>query len=189
MKFKAISNDQRKLDVNWFAINAYTAKWKPGTAFEVEIVRRQPKRSDPLRSYYFAAVLPPIMESAGYEKDEILELHKSVIESSGGKHGVRDLKALDSAINQPRLTFEESDLYPDVVSKAGALCFFLIMNHPFIDGNKRVGHAAMETFLILNGYEIEASVEEQERIILELASGNLKREEFTSWLREHLTTR
>jgi len=58
------------------------------------------------------------------------------------------------------------------------------MNHPFVDGNKRVGHAAMEIFLALNGLEISASVDEQERIILRLASGELEREEFTSWLRQ-----
>ena len=76
MKFKALSNNERKLDLNWVAINAYTSRWKPRTPFEIEIVKRQPKKSDPLRSYYFAAVLPPIMEAAGYEKDEILDLHK-----------------------------------------------------------------------------------------------------------------
>ena len=57
-------------------------------------------------------------------------------------------------------------------------------NHPFIDGNKRIGHAAMETFLVLNGYEIEAPVDEQERVILRVASGKMGREAFTQWLRE-----
>ncbi len=61
------------------------------------------------------------------------------------------------------------------------------MNHPFIDGNKRVGHAAMETFLILNGFEIEASLDDQEPIIIELASGELTRENFTAWLNDHVT--
>ena len=59
------------------------------------------------------------------------------------------------------------------------------MNHPFIDGNKRIGHAAMETFLILNGYEIEASVDEQEQLILDLAIGNVTREAFIKWLKYH----
>lgn len=80
------------------------------------------------------------------------------------------MRVLESAINQPRLTFNRTDIYPDVVTKAAALCFFLLMNHPFIDGNKRVGHAAMETFLILNGFAIEASLDDQEPIILEIAS-------------------
>lgn len=60
------------------------------------------------------------------------------------------------------------------------------MNHPFIDGNKRVGHAAIEAFLILNGWEIDASVDEQENIILGVASGIIDRENFTEWLQEHI---
>jgi len=118
---------------------------------------------------------------------EILELYDKIIDVFGGARGIRDMGALESAINQPRLTFNQTDLYPDVVTKAAALCFFLVMNHPFIDGNKRVGHAAMETFLILNGFEIEASIDEQEPIILELASGKLTREIFTTWLNDHVT--
>jgi len=118
---------------------------------------------------------------------EILELHDKIIDVSGGARGIRDIRTLESSINQPRLTFNQTDLYPDVVSKAAALCFFLVMNHPFIDGNKRVGHAAMETFLILNGFDIEASVDEQEPIILELASGELTREILTAWLNDHVT--
>ena len=96
------------------------------------------------------------------------------------------MPALKSAVNQPRLTFNQADLYPNIVAKAAALCFFLVMNHPFVDGNKRVGHAAMETFLILNGCEIEATVAEQEQIILDLAAGKLTREAFTNWLKDHV---
>ena len=119
---------------------------------------------------------------------EILELHDSIISSSGGARGIRDIESLESAVNQPHLTFDRIDLYPDVVSKAAAICFSLVMNHPFVDGNKRVGHAAMETFLILNGYEIEAIVDEQEKIILDLAAGKLTRQELTSWLNDHITS-
>ena len=117
---------------------------------------------------------------------EILELHDQIIEVSGGSRGVRDIRAQESAINQPRLTFDRTDLYPDIFTKAAALCFFLVMNHPFVDGNKRIGHAAMETFLILNGFEIEASVDEQEQIIIQLASGELTRETLTAWLNDHV---
>ena len=116
---------------------------------------------------------------------EILELHERIISSSGGSHGIHDIKALESSINQPRQTFNQNDLNPDTVSKAAALCFFLVKNHPFIDGNKRIGHAAMETFLILNGYEITAGVDKQEQIMLELASGNTTLQKFTEWLNNH----
>ena len=85
---------------------------------------------------------------------EVLELHRRIIEQSGGAAGVRDLGALESAIAQPLMTFGGEDLYLSVAKKAGALGFSLIMNHPFVDGNKRIGHGAMEVFLILNGLEI-----------------------------------
>lgn len=65
----------------------------------------------------------------------------------------------------------------------------MVCNHPFVDGNKRVGHLAMETFLVLNGWELAAGVDEQERIILHLAVGALKREEFSAWVRSHLQPR
>ena len=117
---------------------------------------------------------------------EILELHEIIIKTSGGALGIRDIRALESSISQPRLTFNQADLYPDVITKAAALCFFLVMNHPFIDGNKRIGHAAMETFLILNGFEIDATIDEQERTILDLAAGKQNREEFTAWLNNHV---
>ena len=117
---------------------------------------------------------------------EVFELHDRIISTSGGSRGVRDLNALESAVNQPRQTFDQDDLYPDVVMKAAALCFSLVMNHPFVDGNKRVGHAAMETFLILNGYEIIAGVDEQESLMLNLAAGKMSRTSFSEWLYDHI---
>ncbi len=118
---------------------------------------------------------------------EILALHSEIIATLGGSCGVRDLGSLESATNQPRITFDQQELYPDLVSKASALCFSLVKNHPFIDGNKRIGHAAMEVFLILNGYEIQAEVDEQEKLILDLAAGKLERESFTLWVKNHIT--
>ena len=60
------------------------------------------------------------------------------------------------------------------------------MNHPFIDGNKRVGHAAMEVFLMLNGFQLDAPVDEQERVILDLAASKSTRAEFTAWVATHI---
>lgn len=120
---------------------------------------------------------------------EVTELHRLVIETSGGAHGVRDLGALESAIAQPRMTFGGQDLYPTPVAKAAALGFALVQNHPFLDGNKRVGHAAMETFLVLNGFEVAAGDDEQEALMLGLAAGELDRSELVSWLREHIRPR
>ena len=118
--------------------------------------------------------------------NEILELYRRVMEQSGGSAGIRDLAALESALAQPRMTFGREELYPAIAEKTSALGFSLIKNHPFVDGNKRTGHAAMETFLVLNGFEIDASVDEQEQVILRVASGELERGEFTVWLRGHV---
>ena len=71
------------------------------------------------------------------------------------------------------MTFGGQELYPGLADKAAALGFSLVCNHPFVDGNKRVGHAAMETFLVLNGWELAAGVDEQEQVILRLAAGAL----------------
>ena len=120
---------------------------------------------------------------------EGLELHRQVLEQSHGLFGIRDLGGLQSALAQPRMTFDGEDLYPTLIEKASALGFSIIQNHPFIDGNKRTAHAAMEIFLILNGSEIRAEVNEQEATILKVASGAMSREEFTTWLRSHVVER
>jgi death-on-curing protein len=121
--------------------------------------------------------------------DEVLELHRLMLEQSGGITGVRDQGLLESAIDQPAMTFSGQDLYPSLASKAAALCFSLVMNHPFLDGNKRVGHAAMDVFLVLNGHELDASVEDQERAIMELAASQLTRDELTAWVTAHVVVR
>ena len=117
---------------------------------------------------------------------EVLELHGRLIAQSGGASGIRDLNALDSSLAQPQMTWSGADLYPSIESKAAAYCFFLVMNHPFIDGNKRVGHAAMETFLVLHGYELCASVDDAERTILDLAAGRLNLDELLAWIRSNI---
>ena len=118
---------------------------------------------------------------------EVLDLHARIIEQSGGATGVRDLGSVESAVAQPQMTFSGQDLYPTLESKAAAIGFSLVMNHPFVDGNKRVGHAAMETFLVLNGFELVADVDKSEQTILRLASGRLTREELLKWVSMHIT--
>jgi death-on-curing protein len=117
---------------------------------------------------------------------EVLEIYNRVIKQSGGGVGIRDLGALESAVAQPRMTFNGDELYPTIVEKASALGFSLIQNHPFIDGNKRAGHAAMESFLMFNDHEISASVDEQVEIILGVASGKVDRVAFTEWRKNHI---
>jgi len=117
---------------------------------------------------------------------ELLELYRRVIEATGGGFGVRDLGSLLSSLAQPRMTFGDSDLYPSLPEKAAALGFSIVMNHPFLDGNKRTAHAAMELFLRLNSHELVAPVDEEETILLGLAAGTLPREEFTTWIVSHI---
>lgn len=117
---------------------------------------------------------------------EVLKLHGLIIAESGGSTGLRDLRMLESALGQPRQTFGGEDLYPSLPSKAAALGYFLIMNHPFIDGNKRIGHAAAEAVLMLNGLELTAGVDEAEAEILAVAAGRRTREEFQEWVEKHV---
>ena len=120
---------------------------------------------------------------------EVVALHRAVLAATGGADGIRDLGALESALAQPKATFDGTDLYPTLVDKASALAFGLAMNHPFVDGNKRIAHAAMAVFLDLNGFSIEAAIDEQERLMLTLAAGQLPRVDLTTWLESHVSPR
>lgn len=120
---------------------------------------------------------------------EVISLHALLIAQSGGSSGLRDRGALESAVAQPEASFGGEELYPNLANKAAALGHSLIQNHPFVDGNKRVGHAAMEVFLLLNGNELDASVDEQEKIIIEVASGKISRIELSKWISKHMVLR
>ncbi|MBK7179703.1 MAG: type II toxin-antitoxin system death-on-curing family toxin [Chloroflexi bacterium] len=114
--------------------------------------------------------------------NEVLTLHDRLIAQTGGSFGVRDIGRLESSLAQPRMTFDGVELYPTLVEKAATLGFSIIQNHPFLDGNKRTGHAAMEIFLFLNGFEIRSSTDEQEKAVLQVASGKMSREQFSGWV-------
>jgi death-on-curing protein len=118
--------------------------------------------------------------------DEVIQLHEWIIQQTGGGAGIIDRGLIDSAVYQPQATFGGHDLCPTLADKAAALATSLTLNHGFVDGNKRIAHAAMETFLVRNGYEIRATVDEQEAIFLQLAAGLLEREQFTEWVRQHI---
>ena len=116
---------------------------------------------------------------------EVVELHRALLEQTGGATGIRDLGMLESALAQPRATFGGADLHGTLIAKAAALGFSLALNHPFVDGNKRVAHAAMAVFLIMNGLDLIGTVDEQERVMLNLAAGTLTRDQLSLWLDEH----
>lgn len=119
-------------------------------------------------------------------KEQIITLHSLCIEQSGGSCGIRDEGLLDSTINAPFQSFAGVDLYPTVQSKAAQLCFGLINNHPFIDGNKRIGILAMLTFLDLNGLTIDTSDDEIVSLGLSIASGKMASSEITDWIIENI---
>lgn len=121
--------------------------------------------------------------------DQVIELHRRVTARTGGAAGIRDGGALESAIAQPAMTFDGVDLYPTLAEKVSALAHAIVQNHPFIDGNKRTGHAAMEVLLVLNGYEIGASVDEQEALFLNIAAGRIGRDELARWIAQHMVER
>lgn len=119
-------------------------------------------------------------------KRQVLMLHASLIAESGGCDGIRDEGLLDSAINSPLQSFAGEDLYPTVLEKAARLGFGLIRNHPFIDGNKRIGTHAMLVFLAVNGITLSYEDDDLIRIILSVAAGELDDTGLLNWLQRHI---
>lgn len=117
---------------------------------------------------------------------EVLRLHVRIIAGTGGAEGLRDLGLLESSLAQPRQTFDGVELYISLVDKAAAVGFSPIKNHPFVDGNKRIGHAVVEAMLMLNGFELSAGVDESEAEILAVAAGERSGEEFRAWIEANL---
>ncbi len=113
---------------------------------------------------------------------DIFQIHEDVIQDAGGGQGVRDKAGIESAIVAPKSVYFGLELYPTIAGKAAVLCYELITQHPFIDGNKRVGHSAMLHFLRINDHVLGGDDDEHEEIILNLADGKLTIEEFTKWV-------
>ncbi len=118
--------------------------------------------------------------------DQILAVHQAQIQRFGGSAGVRDKGALEAALARPAMTFGGEDLYPDIPSKAAALMHSLVMNHPFVDGNKRVGVSAVELFVTANGWELPVGDSDLEELTLTVARGELDVEPLAIWFRQRL---
>lgn len=118
---------------------------------------------------------------------QVIALHRALIERFGGSAGLRDKGALESAVGRPAMTFGGEDLYPDIAAKAAAMMHSLVLNHPFIDGNKRVGVAAAELFVLVNGWDLRASDVDLEELTLSVARGDMEIEPLTIWFRQRLT--
>lgn len=120
---------------------------------------------------------------------QVLRLQAHQLRLFGGSGGLRDRGGLEAAVARPRATFGGEDLYRDLADKAGALLHSLVMNHPFVDGNKRVGAMAGELFLAANGVDLAASDHELVEMTLAAARGELDAAEIAIWLRQRATER
>ena len=119
-------------------------------------------------------------------KEQILLLHSALIAQSGGSAEIRDDGLLESAINAPFQTFDGQELYPSLLEKATRLGYGLIKNHPFVDGNKRIGTHAMLVFLAINHIEIQYEDSDMIQLILGIAAGTFDEQYLLLWLQEHI---
>lgn len=116
--------------------------------------------------------------------EDVLEIHENLLELYGGRGGILSLPLLESALAQPQATFGGEFLLPDLLEMAAAYLFHIVQNHPFQDGNKRVGAVAAIVFLLMNGADVGLSNEQLESLVLATACGKLTREQIASKLRE-----
>lgn len=116
---------------------------------------------------------------------DVLLLHNMMIDAAGGSHGIRDHGLLESAVLRPQSSFGGQDLYPGVLEKAAALVHSLLMNHMFIDGNKRTAMYSCMTFLELNGYQFTAKNKEVVDFAVKIENQKLSVEEIADWLKAH----
>lgn len=117
--------------------------------------------------------------------EDILVIREMVIEEAGGKQGIRDFLLFHSAVYRPRASFGGQDLYPSLFDKAAALTHSLLLNHPFLDGNKRTALAVCERFLYINGCEVYASQKEKINFTLDIESKKLDLARIAAWLKKH----
>lgn len=117
---------------------------------------------------------------------EVLYLHQRTIERTGGRPGVRDANLLEAILNRPRATFGGAEVHPTLAAKAAVLMYSLVLNHLFVDGNKRTGLLCAEVFLRLNGMRLQASPEDLHQFVLAVASDSLTIEQIGGWIEQHL---
>ena len=118
-------------------------------------------------------------------KWQVIELHKMLISKFGGIDGIRDEDLLDSALASPLQSFDGIDMFSNVEEKAARLGFGLIKNHPFSDGNKRIGAHAMLTVIMVNGIEMSYTQKELYEVILQIADGTGSYDTLLEWIYKH----
>lgn len=120
-----------------------------------------------------------------FSQEKVLELHKFMVEQTGGSDGVRDFGLLDSALKTAYATFGGQELFPTMEEKASRIGVGLVSNHAFVDGNKRIGIYVLLTFLEVNGITIEATDDEIVDVGLRLAQGEMQYEQLLQWIKDH----
>ena len=120
-------------------------------------------------------------------RQQVLLLHQQLLQASGGTTGIRDEGLLDSALMAPFATFDGKYLYPSIQTKAARLGYGLVCNHPFVDGNKRIGAHVMLVFLALNGIELDYTQQELIDIILSVAADQATVDDLLQWVLCHQT--
>ena len=116
---------------------------------------------------------------------DIYELHTQLENAFVLSSGVRDENLLASAVNTPFQTFMGNDLYPSLYDKAAQLCYGIANNHPFTDGNKRTALHSMYVYLIINRFDIMATQQDVENMIIDVAAGNMTNTELVQWLQKN----
>jgi death-on-curing protein len=117
--------------------------------------------------------------------EEVLEIHRDEIERYGGTLGLRDNGLLESAVAAPQAGFEGHYLHNDLYEMASAYLFHLVQNHPFLDGNKRVGAATALVFLAMNGNEAKMTNQTLVDMVLAVAKGKMDKPAIAEFLRKH----
>lgn len=117
--------------------------------------------------------------------EQIVRLHSKMVARSGGSDGVRDIGLIESAIMRATAGYGDYDVYPTAIQKAAAICCGLVGNHGFIDGNKRIGVAAMLLILQKNGVILRYTQKELIQLGLELAQGLVSVEDCALWIEQH----
>ena len=117
--------------------------------------------------------------------ENIIQIHFEIIEATGGPHGIRDVGLLESAVGRPKASFGGEDLYPNIFIKASALVHSLLLNHPFIDGNKRTAVVAMIEFLKLNDKGFESEQKELVDFALWIENQKPTVEQIAGWVKRH----
>jgi len=118
--------------------------------------------------------------------DEVFLIHERILDTFGGARGLRDRGLLDSAVNRSRATFEGKDLYPDIYTKAAALGHSLVLNQPFVDGNKRTAWEAMKRFLGENGVLLRSSAKDVVDLMLQIGDEHLDVGAIAEWLKQRM---